>query len=258
MVKSTKSALSIRDKIGLQLQVFLARISFVVIGPIMSFLVFIKFRFKIDNLKEIRQQYQSLLKQGSGPILICANHLTFVDSIIHSVFFSSIASYFVHFKKLAWHVPEKRNFAHKPLWRLICYLGKCIPVIRSGTPEQSKKSLAKMLYLLKRGHIISIFPEGARSVAGLIDTENFSYAVGQILKRFEQSRILCVYMRGMNHGGFAKFPQKNEKFYLKMEIFQPTSLYKGMRKARDISTQIIMKLKSMEEKFFQNEKPNRK
>ena len=242
--------LSFFDKVNLEFQRVASRLLFVITGPLMNYMVFGKFKLRFEDIKEVRSTYRKMLSEGKGPILLCSNHLTYVDSVIQSVFLASIIGHLFKFSQLAWHLPEKSNFAHNFKWRTLCYLGKCIPVIRSGSREETKRVMQKMLYVLDRGDVISIFPEGTRSRSGLIDDENFSYGVGQILKHYDHSRILCIYMRDKNDGGFAKFPKKDADYYFKLEMFNPTSELKGNRKAKDLSTQVVKKLKEMEDQFF--------
>ncbi len=238
------------DKFYLSLQRLLSRGLFFIFGPLVSFAVFKIYRIRTDNLSEVRKQYRKFLNQDKGPLIICSNHLTRVDSIVQSTFLNSIWGYWVNYRSLPWNLPEKTKFYHSWYFRLSCYLGKCIPVLRGAPSAESKRSLQKMLYILNKGDVLSIFPEGRRSRSGKVDTEDFSYGVGQILKECPNARVLCVYLRGKKHGGFADIPTKGEDFYFKMEMFKPKSDLKGLRKLRDDSTQIINKLHSMEEEYF--------
>lgn len=249
MLNKNINALTALDILSLEIQRVVSRLLFVLIGPIMSYMVFKKYKITASNLYEIRQKYRSLVKNGMGPVLICSNHLTYADSIIQSVFLSSPFGHFVRFNHLAWHLPEKSNFEHNFMWKIICYLGKCIPVVRSGSPQQSKHSLSKMKYVLGKGDVISVFPEGTRSRNGLVDDINFSYATGQILKDYESANVLCIYMRDKKNGSFAKFPQKNAEYYFEMSLIKINSEYKGMRRVKDISSIVIRQLKLMEENF---------
>ncbi|OUR97903.1 hypothetical protein A9Q84_06820 [Halobacteriovorax marinus] len=224
----------------------------------MHLLFHVKFKYQVDNLKELRKQYKDLLKEAKGPVLVCTNHLTLIDSIIQGVILSSIPNYLLHFRRLPWNLPEKKNFYHKLHWRMVCYLGKCIPVTRKASPKQAKESTDKMLYILNRGDLISIFPEGKRSRTGIVDDEDFSYGTGQLLKSLPNTKVLCIYMRGIKNGGFANFPSKGERFHLSMKMTTPTSELKGLRKVRDLSIQVISEIKKMEEEYFEHEVSSRK
>lgn len=220
-------------------------------GPLMSFVVFKIYKIKTDDLKGIRKKYRKFLNEGEGPLLICSNHLTRVDSLVQSAFFNSVWGYFLNYASLPWNLPEKTKFYHKWYFRLVCYLGKCIPVVRGGTSAQSKKTLKKMLHVLNKNDVLAIFPEGKRSRSGFVDTEDYSYGVGQLLKECPEARVLCVYLRGKKQNGFADFPLKGENFYFEMEMIKPQSDLRGLRQVRDYSSQVISKLKMMEEECFQ-------
>jgi len=201
-------------------------------------------------LKQLREQYREIMKEN--PVLICSNHLTLIDSIIQGVIFNSILGHLIEYSKLPWNVPEKTNFYHNLYWRIFCYLGKCIAVNRQGSPEDAKKTREKMLYVIKKGDVLSIFPEGTRSRNGRINMNVFSYGTGQLLQHFPNTKVLCVYMRGKKFGGFGDFPPTGENFHLDMKLFSPKSNLKGLRKVRDLSTQIVSRLRDMEQEYFAN------
>jgi 1-acyl-sn-glycerol-3-phosphate acyltransferase len=115
-----------------------------------------------------------------------------------------------------------------------------------------------MLYILNKKDVLAIFPEGKRSRTGFVDTEDFSYGVGQLLKECPQARVLCIYLRGKKAGGFADFPIQGEDFYFAMETLKPHSDFTGLKKVKEYSTQIIQKLYSMEEEFLKRESIHRK
>ncbi len=249
--------LTYKNKLNLEAQRVASRCLFVLFGPLMSFLFYFYFKYEAKDVSKIRSRYRQLLKEANGPVLICSNHLTLIDSIIQSILFNSTIGYLYNFKSLPWNLPEKKNFYHKFHWRLICYLGKCIPVVRGGSIKESKNSLSKMQYILKKGDTLSVFPEGKRSRDGKVDDENFSYASGQILEKNPNAKILCVYMRGNKDGGYGNFPKKGEDFYLEMDLIDCQSPLTGRRKARDLSTQIISKLKNMEGEYYSHATINR-
>lgn len=245
------TGLNLIYKFNLETQRVVSQLLFVFTGPLIYFLVFKVFGYRLANSKAVREKFNTLIDNSNGPTIICSNHLSLIDSIIHSVFLNSLGGYFANFDKLPWHLPEKRNFYHKIHWRILCYLGKCIPVQRLGNPQKSKQSLYKMNYVLDKGGIISIFPEGTRSRSGVIDTVNHSYAVGQLIKNYQHCNVICIYLRGKTDGSFSDFPQKHQEFYMDVELINPTSDCQGIKRARDLSTQIIEKLKEMEGTFEQ-------
>lgn len=248
MQKSTDLRKS--DIAFLEVQRFVGRCLLLLIGPLVRGIVKYRFGMTVAEQESIQKEYRSLIESADGPLILCPNHLTMADSIIHAVFLNSIRGYFFNYSSLPWSVPEHTKFYHKWNWRLVCYVGKCIPVLRNGPPEESKRTLAKMRYVLNRGDILSIFPEGRRSRSGRIDTEDFSYATGQLLKFDDNPSVICLYARGKKHGGFSDFPHADEEFYFKMQKIRLHSEFKGMKRARDYSTQIIQCLSKMEGEYF--------
>ncbi len=208
-------------------------------------------RYRIVDLRRIRKEFKTLISQGEGPVLICANHLTIVDSMLLIWAMASASFYFTRPELIAWNLPERKNYYHRWSLRLLCYLGKCVPVLRSGNAEQSKESLDQVLTLLSMGESVMIFPEGGRTRVGKVDTANYSYAVGRILQSFPAARVLCVYLRGYQQKAYSTFPVRNDNFFVSLQLFQPVTQLAGLRGMRELSSQIIQKLSEMERGYFE-------
>jgi 1-acyl-sn-glycerol-3-phosphate acyltransferase len=237
-------------RLALRVQRALSYAGFVLFGPVLMALYRFRFRFSAHAVKQIRAEYRALRAAHPGPLLICSNHLTLVDSIIQAVVLGSLWDYLKHPASLPWNLPEVKNFYQRWSWRLVCYLGRCIPVQRGASPQQAKLAQARMHYVLDRGDAIAIFPEGKRSRDGRVDDRDFSYGVGQLLNQIPKAQVLCVYLRGMRFGGFADFPKIGERFYLQMQMLSPQSAAQGLRRARDLSAQVVARIKAMEADYF--------
>lgn len=237
-------------RISLSVQRTLSYFGFAAFGPVLLAVYRFRFRFSAHRLKQIRAEYRALRAAHPGPLLICSNHLTLVDSIVQAVLLGSLWDYLKHPASLPWNLPEVKNFYHRWSWRVVCYLGRCIPVQRGASTEQSKLAQARMHYVLDRGDAIAIFPEGKRSRDGRVDDRDFSYGVGQLLNQIPDAKVLCVYLRGMRFGGFADFPKIGERFYLQLQMLTPQSASQGLRRARDLSAQVIARIKAMEADYF--------
>ena len=248
--------LSHSDRFHLRLQRTIGLLSFPLLGCAVIVLLRFVMGYRIPNLYQVRRRVKELLQEESGPLLICANHLTLVDSAIIEWALASNWTYLRHFRLFPWSVPERRHYWKNVLLRLVCYFGKCVPVVRGGPPEQTKLILEKLRYLLKDGESLFIFPEGTRSRAGLVETKNHAYGVGRLLTEVEGVRVLCVYLRGHHQERFSSLPRRREVFYSDVELIAPRSAYKGLRAARDISTQIVEKLSEMEQKYFATIRPD--
>ena len=242
--------LKLREKFALKIQYLAGWITFPVWGTfIISFMRFVR-RYKIQHLREIRRQFKQLKQSVDGPIIICPNHLTKIDSVILNWSLASMFSYMRSFKVFSWNLPERANFFHNYMLRILCYLGSCVPIDRGGNRNAVKKSLDKVIHLLKKGHTITVFPEGRRSRTGRIDLDNFTYGVGSLVNKVKDCNVLCVYLRGHNQEEYSGIPSRGARFYLQMELFKPRSEFSGLRATRDVAGQIIDKLVLMEQSYF--------
>lgn len=246
--------LSFRDRFGLWVQIQLTRALIPV--SYYSAIAWMKFgrRYHIPALREARRKYRELLKDHRGaPVVICGNHLTAIDSLLIMWALSPGWRAFLRPSLMPWNLPDKANFTHNIYLRFMCYVGRCLPVVRKGPREEVRRVLEKVNMLLRRGNSILIFPEGGRSRVGRVDTENFSYGVGGILQEVPEARVVCVFFRGRRQKDFSTMPAKGDDFYIDMRLIHPKSESTGMRGARDISGQIVHSLADMEKQYFSAE-----
>ena len=242
--------MSKKSQILLHLQNFIGRISILVLAPLYFFAAKVFF-YRVRDLKEIRRRCAAEFAKHKGGWIICSNHLTMIDSFILSYAIFSLGQHIINYKKLPWNLPEWNNYKGNFLLTILCYLSKCIPINRGGSREKMKESLEKCVYLLKSGETIMIFPEGKRSRTGRVDKEGFSYGVGRFVRNLENSKIMCMYLRGDKQDNYSVIPAWGEKFSIQIEIFKPQRIEGSELKAqREYATQIIDRLARMEENYF--------
>ena len=208
--------------------------------------------YRIRDLASVRKRFSQLRAQeGEAPLILCANHLTLVDSLLVIWALSPLTGYLREYRLFPWNFPEKRNFHGSMGLRLLCYLGQCIAVVRQGPREQIRELLAKMKFLLHHGDSLMIFSEGTRGRKGRIDPEDCTYSVGQLVHENPDARVLCIYLRGDAQTGHSDLPKRNEVFSVDLEIFRPSSPHQGLRATRDLAMQIIHRLIAMENRAFE-------
>jgi hypothetical protein len=241
--------LSSRNKALLALQSVLGRLAAVILAPVYFALIRLM-GYRIRDLKDVREQCRRAFERHEGPWLICANHLTMVDSALLSYAMLSLWAHLRHYHRIPWNLPERRNFSN-PFLILLCYLAKCIPVERGGPRAKMQRTLATCTYLLSRRQRLLIFPEGGRSRTGRIDTENYSYGVGRFVEESgEHLRVLCLYLRGDGQSAYSSIPAPGERFTVLVNVFNPEkSSLKGLRAQRDYAGQIIGRLAEMEDQY---------
>jgi 1-acyl-sn-glycerol-3-phosphate acyltransferase len=234
---------------SLATQAFLGHLAFAIVGPGAVFVMRQLRGHRIEGLDEARRVYQRAVATGR-PTIVCANHLTKYDSAFLLHAFGSTLDYLVNFHLFAWNVPAVENFTRSLLSRSLVYLGKCIPIDRAGDPAHHKAVLDKITYLVARGEVAMIFPEGGRSRTGRVELESVTYGVGRILGALDRPQVVCAYMRGEKQDTFSDSPAKADVLHLRVEVIEPSSPHKGLRGARDLAQQVILKLREMEEHYF--------
>jgi hypothetical protein len=132
----------------------------------------------------------------------------------------------------------------------VAYLGKTLPVDRNGSPEHRGMVLDQIRHLILEGDVVTLFPEGRRSRSGVIEAESTTYGVGRVLKDHARPLVVCVYMRGRNQTGHSTIPAPRDEIYLDLELLEPHTDRRGVRAGKDISRQIVDKLKTMEQRYF--------
>lgn len=241
--------LSLRARIALGVQRTVAHVLFPLLGPLIVLGMHIR-GYRIEQGAELRRRFRELTKGHRGPVLVCSNHMTEVDSALLVWALAPTWTYLIRFHRLPWNIPEWKKINRNIGLRFICYLGKCVPIVRDGPPEEKRESLARLEYLLRRGESVAIFPEGARSRTGKLDMENFGYGTGQLWTRAPDARVLCVYLRGREQHTYGTVPVKGDRFYTEIELVDVQTEHRGLRAARDVTCQVMNTLQEMEERYF--------
>lgn len=236
--------------LSLRLQNMFGRIAVFILAPI-YFAAMRLMGYRVRGLNRIREECALHFRKHEGPWIICANHLTMIDSMIVTYAMSSLIRHVTQYRRVPWNLPERTNFQRNILLTVLCYLSKCIPVRRGGSRDEMKKTLHRCSALLECNHALLIFPEGGRSRTGRVNAESFSYGVGRFVKEFQNCRIMCIYLRGDGQETYGSIPRFGERFTVNIETFRPEPMeYNGLRAQREYAEQIVNRLSSMEEHYF--------
>ena len=121
-------------------------------------------RYRIENHDEIRRQYKIYAKDRS-PLLICANHLTYVDPPVIIWALAWHIWYVFHFRSLSWNLAAT-EYRKNPFFRAVLFFAKGIYINRQGGKNHYDQVLGVARQLMLRGEPVTIFPEGRRSRTG--------------------------------------------------------------------------------------------
>ena len=206
--------------------------------------------YRIRDILAIRRKVHALLRQAPGPVVVCPNHLTWIDSLLVQWVISPPLQLFRTFRMFAWNIPEQANFCSSLLLRMYCYLGKCIPIRRGGDRGQQNRVLEKLSHLLSRGELVMVFPEGGRSSSGRVEADEVSYGVGRIVNNVKNCQVLCVYLRGDRQIRRSVLPDRMQSFSVHLKMIEPRTDKNRLRATREIALQIGRCLACLEEDYF--------
>ncbi|MER3431789.1 MAG: hypothetical protein C4325_01260 [Blastocatellia bacterium] len=235
-------------------QANLCRLLLLPVGGLLVILMKYFRGYRIENMAAIREQFKEIWSEkesGGWPLLICANHLTFIDSALIMWALASNFWYLSNYKAFAWNVAAGDFFKKKLHYHAILYLTKCIFIDRKGSPAHKNAVLILCRYLLAKGNIVLIFPEGQRSRDGKFDVDRLRFGAGKILSSLENARVLCIYLRSPLQKGFSNYPPKGSRFSLKMTLIKPRTDGKSKKLASIAAVKEIgAVIKEMENEFF--------
>lgn len=239
-----------RERLALFLQREVSRLASWFWIPAGAFIMRYLLGYKIRNAASVRHRFRAMLRESDAPVLICANHLTMVDSALVAWALGGAWWSVFNFRWVPWNLPETRNFATGGVSQLAVWLTKCIPIKRGGRREEVSIVLRRVQHLLSRGETALIFAEGGRSRTGRVQLDSVAHGMGRIAASVAGCRALCVYVRGDRQRSWSALPVIGDSFYVDIDMFQPTSERSGVRRSRDFASQIANRLVRMEEKYF--------
>jgi 1-acyl-sn-glycerol-3-phosphate acyltransferase len=219
--------------------------------PLAGLVLKFYFGYRISGLAETRREFARIRNESNAPLLICPNHLTLIDSFLIAWALSPTWRFVLDFDALPWNTPEETNFATSTVNRTLAYLAKCIPIRRGGSREDVAEVLGRVSYLLGRGEVALLFPEGGRSRTGRVSSNDAGWGVGRIVGSVPGCRVLCVYMRGDAQDSFSDYPQRGDQLEIALSCIEPKSDLRGARRSRDLAQQIVAQIVQLEAGYFE-------
>ncbi len=242
--------LPLRTRLALTIQREAGRLSSVVWITSIVFAMRFLMRYRVKDAVALRRRFRAMMRENDQPLLICANHLTMVDSAVVAWALGGSWWYVFNYSHMPWNLPEYTNYA--ALWpgRIGAWITKCIPVRRGGNRKQVSGVIKRVQHLLTRGETALIFPEAGRSRTGRVQFDSIAHGVGRIMNSVRDCQALCVYMRGDRQQTWSTVPARGDSFYVDFELFQPVSKHSGLRGSKDLAEQIVAHLSRMEKQYF--------
>lgn len=203
-------------------------------------------KYTVPDRERLRAEFRQIV-QDHPRLLICANHLTFIDSAILVWALGSPGWYLRNFSKFSWNLPAGDFFKKKLIFRVVAFLAKCIFIHRDGSREHKTTVLEVCRDLVAKGEVVTVFPEGKRSRSGRFDLALLTHGVGRIVNDLDgDCSVLCAYVRSHLQDKFSDYPPIGSRFYIEMEVIRPGSA----RAPADITHRIGATIKRMEDAYF--------
>lgn len=212
------------------------------------------FGWRVEGAAAARREYRRIQRESSAPLLVCANHLTMVDSFLVGQALGSPLDYLLRFRTLPWNLPDRGIFAGRWWSRLGIRIAKCIPVARGGGRREVAGSLGRLRHVLARGETALVFPEGGRSRSGRVEVASAAYGVGRLVRSLPGCRVLCVYLRGEGQESWSDLPRRGERFRVRLALLEPKAERSGLRGSVEVSRRIVERLAELEEEVLRDRK----
>ena len=209
-------------------------------------------RYRIEGLKELRRQYKVIVK-NNYPLIICANHLTFIDSMLIIWALGSNWWYFWNYRYFSWNLPAGEVFKKKFYFRYVFYWGKCIFIHRDGSKEHKDEVISMAHDLVKQGQVLTVFPEGRRSRTGRFEVDHITLGVGKIIQTLGECYVLCLYLRGDKQAGHSNYPPRGSVFRPLIKLIKVKADENNRRAYVEISNEISKNIQELENHYFQGE-----
>jgi len=161
-------SLKTSERRALELQRLVGRVLAPLWVPVCVGIMCFVFRWRIEGTREARRAYAQVRRDPATPVLVCANHLTMLDSCVIAWALASPWRNVTHYASLPWNAPERANFASTWWKRALVWVMKCLPVERGGDRRAVGTVLNRLIYLMGRGEAGLLFPEGGRSRTGRV------------------------------------------------------------------------------------------
>lgn len=203
--------------------------------------------WSLQGAEALRAHYRALRRTHRGGVLVCPNHLTMIDSALVAWALGGPLFFLRDFAALPWNLPERRHFAAHWWNRAAVWLLKCLPIERGGARREQGATLARVAWLLGQGEAVLVFPEGARSRSGRVERDAPTYGPGRLLAAAPDVRVLCVYLRGERQSAMSDLPARGQRFRVAWADVEPKSEQAGLRRALDLTQQVLATLAALEE-----------
>ena len=203
-----------------------------------------RFRFRLSHRERgpVSQRVPADPRADSdAPLLVCANHLTLVDSFIIAWALGPSGFYWLrHPDELPWNTPEATNFGRTWVSRLLIFLAQVHPDHARRRAGRSGRCARAREVSARAGRDGPALSRGGRSRTGRVEEAAAAWGVGRIVGAVPGlSRALRVHARS-RAGDLGRLSREGETTMdVEIACIEPKSDAKGVRRSRDLAQQIV-------------------
>ena len=206
--------------------------------------------YVIEDLPRLRKLYREATV-GDEPLIVCANHLTFIDSALMHWAFGSGTWYFFNFTKFSWNLPASDFFKKKLFHRFMAAVSKCLFIHRDGSKEHKASVMTMCTQVVAQGEVVTLFPEGRRSRTGRFESDKLTFGLGKMVMDLGGSaKVLCCYVRGDKQDSYTNYPAKGSRIHFDAELVYAGSALSGRDAYQEIVARVGETIKAMEDRYF--------
>lgn len=175
-------------------------------------------RYELRGVESLRAGYGRLLAEGSGPVLLCASHVSLADGPLLWWVLSGIRS--------PWVVADPLSFPSRLTRAVLGLFPKAVFVRQGAGLAGQREARLRLRRILERGEAVLIFPGGTSG-------EPYSYLVGALLGDCPELKVGLIGLRATPEPSGWEWPRAGSRFDFGWSVLPPFEASRGLAGVRE-------------------------